>query len=100
LKPILEKFKANQEQIGRSIYEAILNRSSQSSSDTCKICHREKIDDSVFCSRHNLVYENIESGFQQWRYALGLQWVEYLEKLAKTSGTGGYVKEVIDNILG
>jgi hypothetical protein len=41
----------------------------------------------------------LEKVYQQWRYALGVQWIEYLEKVATISGTGNYVIDVIESIL-
>ena len=99
LKSILEDFKKNEEQIGRSISNTILGKRSLDCGERCKVCNRDKLEDSVFCQRHTDVYNRVEDEFQQWRYALGYQWVEYLEKLNKLSGTGGYVKEVIKFIL-
>ncbi len=100
LKPILVRFKENEEQIGRTISNAILGKASSETSGTCKICYRDKTGDSVFCERHSAAYANIEVGFDKWRYALGVQWVEYLEKVSKIAGTGEYAKEVITSILG
>jgi DNA topoisomerase I len=99
LKSILEDFKKNEEQIGRSISNTILGKRSLDCGESCKVCNRDKLEDSVFCQRHTDVYNRVEDEFQKWRYALGYQWVEYLEKLNKLSGTGGYVKEVIKFIL-
>ncbi|MCW4012882.1 MAG: DNA topoisomerase I [Candidatus Bathyarchaeota archaeon] len=99
LKPILARFKDNEEQIGRTISNAVLGKP-RSDSGSCKLCYRDKVEGSVFCSRHTGAYEMLENVYQHWRYALGLQWVEYLEKVSKTSGTGVYVKEVIQSILG
>jgi len=96
LKPILAKFKENEAQIGRSLSGSTVSESGAG----CKICGREKIEESVFCVHHQVAYENIETGFQKWRYALGYQWQEYLEKLIKVSGTGDYAVEIIKNILG
>ena len=96
LKPILSKFKENEAQIGASISN--INRS-QDADVHCKICTRNRTDGSVFCARHKEAYNNLEAGFKQWRYALGYQWQEYLEKVRKTSSTGGYVKEIISSIL-
>jgi len=98
LKPILARFKENEEQIGRTISNAVLGKSS-GDSGSCRLCYRDKVEGSVFCSRHTGAYEMLEAVYQKWRYALGVQWVEYLEKVLKTSGTGEYVKEVIQSIL-
>jgi DNA topoisomerase-1 len=100
LKPVLYKFKENEEKIGRSISNDTQKKELKDYINTCKICQQEKIHDSVFCRRHKSVYDKIETTYQQWRYIMGYQWVEYLEKIAKIYGTGDYVKEVIDNILG
>ena len=99
LKPILSQFKENEEIIGRTISNAIHAKESNSLSTQCKLCHREKIDASVYCKKHTLAYDNVELGFQQWRYALGYQWLEYLEKIANISNTGLFAKEIINDIL-
>ncbi|MCB2173273.1 DNA topoisomerase I [archaeon] len=98
LKPILARFKENEGQIGRTISNAVLGKPN-SDLGSCKLCFRDKVEGSVFCARHTGAYEMLEKVYQQWRYALGVQWVEYLEKVAKVSGTGNYVKEVIASIL-
>ncbi len=98
LRPILSKFKENETQIGASISSA-LDRSVKDAADHCKVCTRGKANDSVFCRRHYEAYTNIETGFKQWRYALGYPWLEYLEKIRTISGTGSYVEEIINNIL-
>jgi DNA topoisomerase-1 len=100
LKPILSRFKSNEEQIGHTIVNTVLGKPRIDSTIICRLCHRDKQEDSVFCTRHTAAYEELEQVYQQWRYALGLQWIEYLEKVGKISGTGTYVKEVIKNILG
>ena len=99
LKPILAQFKLSEEAIGKTLSNANKGKASNNSDNACKVCHRDKVDGSVFCARHNDAYMNIETGFQQWRYALGYQWREYLEKLSKNTGTGAYVKEIIKEII-
>ena len=65
----------------------------------CKVCGRE-VEKGVYCAQHGLAYANLEDGYPKWRYALGLSWVEYLERVGKISGTGRWVKEIIADILG
>lgn len=65
---------------------------------TCKICSRP-LSEGVYCSKHAESYSNLEEGYQKWRYALGVSWIEYLEKIAKISGSGRWVREVINDIL-
>ncbi|MFC1803472.1 DNA topoisomerase I [Thermoproteota archaeon] len=100
LKPILERFKVNEKQIGQFISNSVLNKTSNNHLDSCKICHRDKIEGSVFCYRHYVAHNNLETCFKRWHYALGTEWVQYLEKISKKSGTGDYVKEVINYIMG
>ena len=88
----------NEKQIGKFMSNSVLNKTSNNHHDNCKICHRDKIEGSIYCHRHNVAYNNLEASFQKWRYALGTQWIEYLEKISKISGTGDYVNEVINNI--
>ena len=89
-----------EEEIGKTISNTIKEKASNNSKYACKVCHRDKLDGSVFCARHTVAYVNIEAGFQKWRYALGYQWREYLEKLSKNTGTGVYAKEIIKDIIG
>jgi len=65
---------------------------------SCKSCDR-KAEEGVYCTRHGRAYTNLEDGYQKWRHALGLTWVEYLERVGKISGTGKWVKEIITDIL-
>ena len=51
------------------------------------------------CAKHGLAYANLEDGYQRWRYALGLSWAEYLERVGNISGTGRWVKEIIVDIM-
>jgi hypothetical protein len=66
---------------------------------SCKICGRP-VEKGVYCRRHSLAYGNLEEGFEKWRYALGVTWVEYLERAGKVSGFGKWVREVVRDILG
>ena len=65
---------------------------------SCKICNRP-VKKGVYCERHGEAYANLEDAYQQWRYALGVSWIEYLDKVDKVSGSGRWVKEVIEDIL-
>ena len=98
LLPILTRFKENEEQIGHYLSDAIMNKTVNYSDEPCKICNQAK-KNSVFCINHTKAYESLEEGFNRWRYALGIQWIEYLEKLVKVSGTGRYVVDIINYIL-
>ena len=66
---------------------------------TCRLCGRE-IDEGAYCPRHGVAHTNLEEGYQKWRHALGLSWIQYLEMLDKVAGTGKLVKEIIADILG
>jgi DNA topoisomerase-1 len=98
LKPILIRFKENEKKIGLAISNKIQVKDNQNDKQ-CKVCFREKIEDSLFCKRHNISYENIKEGFFKWRLALGYQWIDYLEKVANITGIGECAKEVIDKIM-
>ena len=65
---------------------------------SCKICGRP-VDEGVYCRRHALAYRNLEEGFEKWRYALGITWVEYLEKVNRISGSGRWVRDIVEDIL-
>ena len=66
---------------------------------TCKVCDRVTIE-GAYCQHHGAAYTNLEEGYKKWRHALGLSWVQYLERLAKVTRTGKLVKEIIADILG
>ena len=66
---------------------------------SCKVCGREA-EKGVYCVKHGSAYTYLEDGYPRWRYALGLSWVEYLERVGNISGTGRWVKEIIADILG
>ena len=66
---------------------------------SCRVCKR-KVEKGVYCTQHGLAYANLEEGYPKWRYALGLTWIEYLERVGKISGIGRWVKEIIADILG
>jgi hypothetical protein len=65
----------------------------------CKVCDRPRDGDAVYCRRHLKAYSNLEEAYGRWRYALGLNWMEYLEKMTKTGGVGVWVREVAEDIL-
>ncbi|TRO54164.1 hypothetical protein E2P71_04795 [Candidatus Bathyarchaeota archaeon] len=67
---------------------------------TCKVCARDVAGDSAYCRQHLQAYNNLEKAYEQWRYALGLSWAEYLEKVTKAPGTGQWAREVAADILG
>ncbi len=67
---------------------------------SCKICRRPVMPGKVYCSRHDSAYQNLEEGFEKWRYAIGVSWIEYFEKVSKVSGSGRWVKEIVKDILG
>jgi len=99
LRPILSRFKDNEDKIGWLMATSILNNTVNDPDISCKICSRKKLEGSVFCPIHKSVYEKIENDFLKWRYAVEYQWLEYLQKLNTLSWTGCYVKEVIESIL-
>ena len=65
---------------------------------SCKICGRP-VSEGVYCQNHGEAYVRLDEGYQKWRYALGVSWIEYLEKIGKVSGSGRWVKEVVRDIL-
>jgi hypothetical protein len=65
----------------------------------CRICTRKSLKDSVYCSRHQLAYRNIEEAYEQWRKALNISWTHYLENIIHTIGTGDWAIEVAQDIL-
>lgn len=66
---------------------------------SCRICGRSVLKGKAYCMRHDLAYSNLEEGYLKWRFALGVSWVEYLEKIGKVTGSGKWVKEVVNDIL-
>jgi len=98
LKPILAQFKKNENQIGRAMYNVVMGKPG-GDAEACRVCHRVRVEGSVFCSRHTAAYEALEAIYPRWRYALGYQWIDYLKKVTKTPGTGRYVKEVVESII-
>lgn len=66
----------------------------------CRVCVRATVEGSVYCRQHLQAYSNLEKAYLQWRYALGLSWAEYLEKVTKAPEIGRWAKEVASEILG
>ena len=95
LKPILEKIKENEYEIGKTL---ILSPALTKTTG-CRICHREIMDKSVFCEYHQMAYSNLEKGYDKWRYALDVDWVDYVNRISKMKGVGIWVKELAENIL-
>jgi hypothetical protein len=65
----------------------------------CRVCVRPAVEGSAYCRQHLQAYNNLEKAYPQWRYALGLSWTEYLEKVIKASEMGQWAKEVTSDIL-
>ncbi|MFC1755433.1 hypothetical protein ACFL96_18930 [Thermoproteota archaeon] len=61
----------------------------------CNLCTKEtRDDDSQFCWYHEESYKELEAGYNKWQYAYGeLDWLIYLEKVARRPETGVWVKE-------
>ena len=66
---------------------------------SCKICGRP-IYESVYCRRHALAYMKLEEAYEKWRYALGVTWLKYLEKVIRVSGSGRWVRDFVEDIFG
>jgi DNA topoisomerase-1 len=96
LNPILSTIKENEVEIGMKL---LILSASGIKSNECRICHRDIMDQSVFCEYHQMAYSNIEKGYENWRYALDINWVDYITRMSKMKGVGIWVKEVIGNIL-
>ena len=95
LKPILKNIKENEYEIG-----TLLTLSHMGNKTTgCQICHREILDISVFCEYHQMAYSNLEKGYENWRYALDIDWVGYINRMSKMKSVGIWVKELAENIL-
>jgi DNA topoisomerase-1 len=65
----------------------------------CRICHIACAENSVYCEKHQLAYENLEKAYTEWKTALNISWTDYLKKILKIKGTGQWAKEVAENIL-
>ena len=101
LEPILAKFKLNKEQIGSELSRALTEvRRGEDHLGACRVCARAAVEGSAYCGRHLKAYSNLEKAYPHWRYALGLSWVECLEKVAKAPGAGRWAREVANGILG
>lgn len=96
LNPILSTIKENEVEIGMKL---LILSASGINSNECRICHRDIMDQSVYCEYHQMAYSNIEKGYENWRYALDINWVDYITRTSKMKGVGLWVKEVIGNIL-
>ena len=96
LNPILSTIKENEIGIGKKL---LTLPASGIKSNGCRVCHRDNMDNSVFCEYHQMAYSNIEKGYENWRYALDVNWADYLTRMSKKKGVGLWVKEVIESIL-
>ena len=64
---------------------------------TCVICGR-KADDQ-YCPLHQRAYMNLIKGFEAWQHALGINWRDYLQKIAVNQYTGKWAVEVCTDLL-
>ena len=46
-----------------------------------------------------MAYSNLEKGYENWRYALDIDWVGYINRMSKMKSVGIWVKELAENIL-
>jgi hypothetical protein len=65
---------------------------------SCKICNREALE-SGYCKLHARAYETIVKKYEAWRKALEISWKEYLSEIAKNPLTGGWAKEVAEQLI-
>ena len=63
----------------------------------CKICKRESA--SEFCNFHQKAYENLMKNFEEWKKALNISWVDYLNEIIKNPYTGEWAKEVAEYLI-
>jgi len=53
-----------------------------------------QLEDSEYCQYHETAYENLLAGYQKWKRAQDITWIDYLNALIELKGTGMWVKEV------
>jgi hypothetical protein len=63
----------------------------------CVICGRQT--DERYCPLHDRAHMNLVQGYEVWKQALGVNWLEYLKRVAANQNTGKWVVEVCQDLL-
>jgi hypothetical protein len=63
----------------------------------CRLCKRDCSPSSTLCKYHLAAERSVESQYARWREAYGgMAWKEYLRRVAQSSETGQWAKEVAE----
>ena len=63
----------------------------------CIVCERES--SKRYCGFHEKAYRNVVQKFEDWKWATGVSWKEYLKAVVENSYTGTWAKEVAEHLL-
>ena len=63
----------------------------------CVICGRQT--DERYCPLHDRAHKNLVQGYEVWKHALDINWLEYLKRVAGNQSTGKWAVEVCQDIL-
>lgn len=63
----------------------------------CGICGRDASDDEL-CRYHHEALNNLRIAYEGWKKATGINWEDYMVKVAQIEETGRWVIDVIEHI--
>jgi len=63
----------------------------------CVVCGRKS--EGRYCQLHSEAYGNLVQGFEKWKPAMGIGWLDYLKRVAENQNTGKWVVEVCKDLL-
>ena len=63
----------------------------------CVICGRQT--DERYCHLHDRARKNLVQGYEVWKHALDIDWLDYLKRVAGNQSTGKWAVDVCQDIL-
>ncbi len=64
----------------------------------CSLCHREGVEGG-YCGYHRDAHANLVEAYDAWKTSIGLSWNGYLVEVIKAKETGGWAREVAQDLI-
>ena len=64
----------------------------------CSLCHREG-SEGGYCGYHRDAHANLVAAYEVWRKSNELSWTRFLEEIIQAKETGGWAREVAQDLL-
>ena len=64
----------------------------------CSLCHREG-SEGGYCGYHRGAYANLVAAYEGWKSSTELSWNGFLEEIIRAKETGGWARDVAQDLL-